>query len=736
MKKFNDFLRKKKYLLLLIFASIITHLQWFNPFSILNYSDWSYWPNEATSQLYNSYGTWINFSNFGLVNIQLPFNLFTFIWSLIVNLGSSYDFATKITFLIPIAILGFIAPYILFKKLIKDELASFVVALFYGASTYFLIRQTAHIPIAFIYALTPFILYFFIRALENNKLVNWLFFILVYWTGSCYEIRITYIVTLILFLYFVFCHILNIKKHWKNILLGGCCFISLSFFWLLSISFGRSFDSILAVANRGLFGNFLFDIEHAFALSNDPWTGGLLNNQFIKQPIIWYFWFLPLISFSVFLFKPKNFKYKKEVVFFGVVSLIGIFLTKQSTEPLVGAYLWLYNNFPGFNLFRDASKFYLLTAIGYTGLLGYSLLVLKEHKNEILNKYVFFVFSIIIIFISVWNVKPLITGEIRTMFVSRNIPTDYLVLKYFILKQPDYFRTMYIPTDSRWGIFTNQKPKISDIAVIDSEWKNLLKNYNENEKLTQDKIINVFKLPFAENLMDNSSIKYVIVPLQDVENDDDFFVSYGGDKDPNIREWYIKELDKVDWLKKIDIGTQDLVVYENESYKPHIYLTKEKETIYSDVAFQGIDWQFKNPTEYKISLKNLSKIQYLDFSESFHSDWKLRVGDFNWFKVLTDKNYFLPDDFHIKNNANLNTFKIDPDYIKQNFPKEDYKENPDGSIDVELTLYFKPQSYFYLGLIISGVTLLGCLGYLGYDFVKRRKRKEIDTTVEENEKNK
>ncbi len=49
-----------------------------------------------------------------------------------------------------------------------------------------------------------------------------------------------------------------------------------------------------------------------------------------------------------------------------------------------------------------------------------------------------------------------------------------------------------------------------------------------------------------------------------------------------------------------------------------------------------------------------------------------------------------------------------------------YKENPDGSIDIELTLYFKPQSYFYLGIIISGTTLILCLGYLGYVFYRKR----------------
>ncbi len=51
-----------------------------------------------------------------------------------------------------------------------------------------------------------------------------------------------------------------------------------------------------------------------------------------------------------------------------------------------------------------------------------------------------------------------------------------------------------------------------------------------------------------------------------------------------------------------------------------------------------------------------------------------------------------------------------------------YKENPDGSIDLELTLYFKPQSYFYLGIIISGTTLILCLSYLGYTFYRQRKR--------------
>ena len=40
-----------------------------------------------------------------------------------------------------------------------------------------------------------------------------------------------------------------------------------------------------------------------------------------------------------------------------------------------------------------------------------------------------------------------------------------------------------------------------------------------------------------------------------------------------------------------------------------------------------------------------------------------------------------------------------------------------------VTLYFKPQSYFYIGLIISGFTLMVCLGYLFWKWRKERKQK-------------
>jgi hypothetical protein len=86
-------------------------------------------------------------------------------------------------------------------------------------------------------------------------------------------------------------------------------------------------------------------------------------------------------------------------------------------------------------------------------------------------------------------------------------------------------------------------------------------------------------------------------------------------------------------------------------------------------------------------------------------------------KPIFGGSHYLVDDY-------ANGWTINPNYIKQNFDPSYYKVNPDGSINIELTLYFKPQSYFYVGLIVSGATLLACLGYLGWDFAARRKKRK------------
>jgi hypothetical protein len=265
--------------------------------------------------------------------------------------------------------------------------------------------------------------------------------------------------------------------------------------------------------------------------------------------------------------------------------------------------------------------------------------------------------------------------------------------------------------------------------MIQGAWGNLVDYGGDgNSWPMQGQIVDVLKENFSNQLLNVSSIKYVIVPIEDTASDDDFFIDYGGAQNPNIRQWYIDQLNQISWLKKIDIGTTDLVVYENENYRPHIYTTASLETIYRDVPYANVSSTQINPTEYTVHLTNVTSSVFVNFSESFDPNWKVHVGPFAWYDAF-GANYFLPDSFHFQNDATLNSFIIDPNYIRQNLPASAYKVNPDGSIDVDLTIYFKQQSYFYVGLIISGATLLACLGYVGWDFARRRKKKLAATAT-------
>lgn len=578
VKKIRNLISKNEfrfYFALLLAMAILTHLTWFDPFSIVTEGDWWYSHDEAIKELFKSLGGWIAGDNFGNVNIQIPFGFFMSVWSLVVSIGFSFSMGVKLTFLIPIAFMLFLSPFILLNKLTKNPLASFIGALYYGTTTYGIINQ---LPIQFIYSIAPFILYLFNDCLEKNKLKSWIIFILFYSIGIYYEVRIMFIVSFLLFFYYSFFFLEKRIILLKNLAITIFIAIGANSFWIIPTIFGKGYGEIAKMANRGLFGNSLFDIIHSFALSGWDWTGGFQNKNFIVQPVIWYFWIVPVLLIgSLIFFKKLKRSEKKYLLFFWIISLVGIFLTKQSSEPFIGVYLWLYKYFPGFNLFREASKFYLITAIGYMGLVAFSVLIIKRLVAKIESYgYIFFLLITILTISFSWNLKPVITGEIRSFFVSRNLPDDFKIEKDYILDQREnYFRTLWIPRASRWSIALNNRPRVSSVNMVQNNWKIFLNTSNTGYSLpVQNQIIEIYKKDFSNFLFDLSSIKYVAVPLQDKTNDDDFFMDYGGINNSNIRQWYIDQLDKISWLKKVDIGTEELVIYENENYKPPIFTFK------------------------------------------------------------------------------------------------------------------------------------------------------------------
>jgi hypothetical protein len=698
-------------LIFIIIAYMYTYRVWIFNFSTLTHADWQLQHLETLKQFLNFPYIWSP-TSMGVIDIGISFFPFNLASALLAMLNIPYGFIERFIFMWPIIILCPLGSYILIKKIFNNTTAAIIGVLVYTFNTYFSLIKTGHLTLMMSYSLTPFIIYFYQKTLEEKNIRYALITSLMAFVASYYEFRGFYILCIILFLYYVYYTLIIDKARRLN------QFLNLSFYAGLPIILALIFNSywILGLGKvgaitsnpffeRGLFGNEFVNINYAITLFHPFWTDKE-PAEFIIQNLPFYLWLIPVFAFLGLYLHRKN----RDVLFFGIVAILGIFLTKQVAQPFSGIYPWFYENFPGFNAFREASKFYFLIALGYSVLIaGFVDWIWRNWKKKGIQTYGKYFLTFVIAFIFLWNTKPLITGEIGTLFVPRTIPADYLVVKDLILKQDNYFRTLWIPTYSRWSIYTNNHPELSAVNLINAEWNTFIRN-KRNENVTEAKLMrNVLNLSFSNNLLDASSVKYVIVPLRDTANDDDFFVHYGND-----REFYINALDELDYLKRIDIGTEEIAVYENADFRPHIYSTTTQEQISKNIPYSQVRHEMINPTEYRVKLENVKNPLYLNFSESFHPQWKVRVGEFNWFHVLINKNYFLPDDNHFKNEAQLNSFYIKPEEICQNFS---CRKNSDSSFDMDMTLYFAPQSYMYLGGIISGST-----GYLGWYMTRNKQR--------------
>jgi hypothetical protein len=79
---------------------------------------------------------------------------------------------------------------------------------------------------------------------------------------------------------------------------------------------------------------------------------------------------------------------------------------------------------------------------------------------------------------------------------------------------------------------------------------------------------------------------------------------------------------------------------------------------------------------------------------------------------------------HVKNNYTDELKKQWYPKILPNWTK-DYKyyiENIDWTLDIELTIYFKPQRYFYMLLIVSGLTFISLIFYILINLLSNKKK--------------
>jgi hypothetical protein len=647
---------------------------------------------------------WILSIYFIQLSFFLFFNIFLDRWRSIVSvLLIIFNVYFLILFHTPlninaVAFLAFPLMYYLFNAYFRKR--SFIYAFFYIIFQIILYRNFNILIIANV--LVPLLFFLLNYDLLKKKRAEYIKKTVIVWAGGA---LVTSMLTVSLFFYYSS----DLSKDNKNVdqynesALGIHDVFKLSNLYRFETNYG-----FLYMGGREITGAQGKDISEMYI--NNPF---FIAVSFI--PFLLFFWsiFLKVTSDD-----PKKKRENLVLLFFIVILL---FFAKSMNPPFQGIAEYLYDNRVFTLFFRSGSKYFLMFILPLM-----ILYMMGSRKKTIINV------AILVFILTNFLLFFVYTKPIHESWNSV-LPDGYMDFVAGIGKEKDINRFLILPISDHLAGYTSYKDGFTGPDRLETlSGKTFLdKIYSV---VISDQYIDVMDRIRKNYLLANEypnilGYEYIIIEKDAISSS-----FYKVDNYHNI----LQVLDNKKWDKIFENDKFILFKLKDNSFFGRIYSSKSK------VEFRRI-----SNAEYNIGL-NIKEKDRLYFQESFDPGWILYlrpIANDDWcmpisyydktmttecehnqglaypgnFSCLVSKSIF--DDSHQIENKYANAWTIDPEYIKQNFSKEYYEENPDGSIDVEMVLYFKPQSYFYLGLIVSGLTLVGLIGYLGYDIRKRKQSK-------------
>jgi hypothetical protein len=499
------------------------------------------------------------------------------------------------------------------------------------------------------------------------------------------------------------------------------------------------------------------------------------------------FLFLLVVIVPIFFYKKLN-KDDKTIYNSALLSwLIILFLDTANIGTWgLPLFVWLNNYIPGFVMFRNMyDKFGIAMTFSYAFLLFISLkIIFNNFKIKKISKNII---SLVLILLITLNGYPLLFGKFFELPIGTTQNTyprindfndDFYSLTNYISHLDTSSRFLWLPLNAGGYDIISDKYNKNYYYTGISLLKTLSDKNDLSGTLSFDNFLDDIKKYILQkdyrklfNLLGEFNIKYIILnkdinkELQDSylyasistadlyadQMNPDFLNGILGEKVADFGDRY--SLYKISDKYSSETLNLDSVATVAATTTDHIIsavLSIPTSTPVASIEFQKID-----NNQYEIYIKNLAISSSLSFLSYYNKFWglylqpnpvdswchPLEISDLNNTECENNQQFFegsefsylskrpIFDDTHYLVDDYANGWTIDPNYIKKNFDKSYYKENPDGSINVELTLYFKPQSYFYLGSIVSVGTLLACFGYLGFLFFRRKKKSGVEAII-------
>lgn len=417
----------------------------------------------------------------------------------------SWELTERLLWFFMFLVISFSSSWYFSKTVFNNYRLCFLSILIFLTNSYILmIVAGGQVGVALGYAFAPSVLTGFIQYTKKYSNKNLIIACFLLALQVMFDPRIAYVTSLAIFVYFLFS--LFIQKDYRKqidtfivyVFWGTLTILTVNSFWII----GQIFDNNNTVIPF-LFGKssslsfFSFgSFSQAISLLHPNWPENIFGKTYFLKP---EFLFIPLITFSSLLFMKKEEKLRKEMLFFLLLGLVGVFLSKGVQEPFPEIYQWMFLNIPGFALFRDPTKFYLLIVLSYAILIPFSIEKLSEkilpqfRNKKILN-------LTIILFILYWMVlmRPSLFGELSGTFKPHPVPSEYILLKDFLVRDTQTSSILWVPMRSPFSFFSALHPLLDSTSIFETS--------------TPSAIPALFRENKLKNFLKEYKIKYIVVP--------------------------------------------------------------------------------------------------------------------------------------------------------------------------------------------------------------------------------
>lgn len=607
------------YLAILSLISVLCYWFWFFNWGTITSGDWGYLGLSASRELW-SLPSMID--RFGKVSLTIQNVPIFAVWG-----GLSYFFSfeivSRLVYLFPSVLLPLYGSFVLTRYCTKSDLAAFVGATVFNSSIYFLMIRQGHLLLVCAYGMTPWIVYYFMRMMKEKKLKLAIILSFLAFLCGSFEFRGLYVTIWLVFLYYLYYNLVedrNLRTFWRTSWLSAVTFglfLIYNLYWLVPFS-QLEVLSQNSLFDRPIITSEFFDLVRSFAMFIIWWSGSTPSPTWIV-PL--NFFVAPIAAIVGFYLNRRN----KKVVFFAIVSILGIFLSKQAGDPFPDFYEWLYKNFVGFAAFREASKFYMIISLGYSILIGFLVAWLLKNWNKTFWQKIGRISVILLLITSfLWHNRPMISQEYGALTVPKTIPAEYTKFNNFIAEQSDKFSILGVPFLGNWFTGSSNHQAIDLVQAVQTDWAKVMDlplRSIENPITTREITVNLFNKTFFEQFSKGLGIKYFIVPKEDKSQNPSYFESLGG------RDFYVESVRKIPFIREIALSSPDFLVFENTSYKPqkgflkNIFEVQTADNLSQKAKFvkENLDQDFnfylnddpKRNTEQKLKNKETTKITNL-----------------------------------------------------------------------------------------------------------------------------